>query len=180
MKFKTLARPLVALMVASFSAAARGDAKPYDNWPSTDPEWNALTNHIMWCYESLRQRTQIADASSLGSSNYGGPVLICPFSDYVEIAQVIDWIAPRFVNQSLSGPNGHFDDWFSSTNNSLGRCPDDFPHWTPASLHSNAFGRADWSTNSTLSAWMAVTNRAFVSEVTSTLYTLNRRLTKSH
>jgi RHS repeat-associated protein len=160
---KTVTALLSALFLGCAAFTAFGSPKLYDNWPDTDQEWNKLTNHIMWCYENLRERQFVATGYEY---DVGDPCLICPFRDYLWIAAEIDCLAPLFVNQSLAGPDGHFDDWFSSTNNALGRCPDDFPYWTPAALHSNAFGHADWSTNSTLSAWMAVTNRAFVSEVT--------------
>jgi RHS repeat-associated protein len=147
-----------------FTIAQVPSPKIYENWPSNDPEWNALTNHIMWCYNSLRDRECVAT----GSTNLGWEVsLICPFRDYTLIAREIDRLAPYFVNYTLAG-NGDFNSYLSTTN-STGRCPSDFPRWTPAILHSNAFGRSDWSTNSALTSWMAVTNRAFIAEVTAAI-----------
>lgn len=160
----------------TFTITAQGqDPKPYENWPANDQEWNTLTNHIMWCYNQLRDRECVATGRTnnfLGTSDRvrvgtWEPSLICPFRDYCLIMREIDSLAPFFINHTLAG-DGDFDDYFSTTNKT-GRCPSEFPRWTPESLHSNAFGRLNWSTNSALTIWMAVTNRAFIAEVTAAI-----------
>jgi hypothetical protein len=156
---------LLTVFMTQFTIAQNPAPKLYENWPSNDSEWTTLTNHIMWCYNSLRDRECVAT----GSTNLGWEVsLVCPFRDYSLIAQEVDRLAPYFVNHTLAGANSDFSDYLSITN-STGLCPSDFPRWTPANLHSNAFGRADWSTNSALTSWMAVTNRAFIAEVTAAI-----------
>jgi len=173
---KRLIITFAVTFIINFTTTAQTPAsKIYENWPSNDQEWNALTNHIMWCYNSLRDRECVATGRT---NNFVGdgindyyqwkPSLVCPFRDYSLIAQNIDRLAPYFVNHTLAGSNGDFSAYFSATN-STGRCPFEFPRWTPEALRSNAFGRLDWSTNSVLTVWMSVTNRAFIAEVTAAI-----------
>lgn len=159
---------LLALAIGCSSALAQQIPKPYDNWPVTDTEWNKLTNHIMWCFNSLRDRRFVATRETLNTNDWT-PTLICPFKDYLRIAKEIDDLSPCFVRQELAGSGGDFASYLAPTG---GDCPQVFPRWNPETLHSKAFGRAGWSTNTALTAWMAVTNRAIVAEVTAAIHLL--------
>lgn len=170
MKNKILVLTVASLLGGNFAACAQQSPKPYAYWPDTDTEWNRLTNHITWCFESLRVRRYVATGEMSGTNEWS-PSLVCPYRDYLKIARQIDELAPYFVNHSLA-ENGDFASYFQSTNNAEGCCPSDFPSWTPERLHSQAFGRTSWSTNVALTAWMAVTNRAIVSEVTAAIHLL--------
>ena len=169
MRNKVLLFLLVSSLGAGFTASAQ-QSKSYADWPDTDPEWNTLTNHILWCYNELRAREYAAAGDNYYVEDWE-PSLVCPFDDYRTLAERIDKVAAHFVCQELAG-NDDFSTYFAAAGAVTGKCPDDFPVWAPEQLHSNAFGRCAWSTNVVLESWIAVTNRALAAEVTAALLKL--------
>ncbi len=159
----------VAVLILSAGSGWATPASSYTNWPATDTEWVALTNHINWCYQTLVKRIQALQPDVAASTtNDITPSYVHPYRDYVRFAQKIDTLATNFVchTQAVAsvGFRDEFKTWFT---NSLagGGCNTDLPLWGVTNLHQAAFGKDQWTTNFPLHAWMTITNRAIQVEV---------------
>ena len=161
---------LLVLVIFSVATASAGSEMSYTNWPSVTP-WKDLTNHIAWCYNALSERLAAVNRSA--ETNDILPSYTWPVSDYIRFAEKIDSIAPLFADQTKD-KDDHFKSYLKMPMYENGQYsyPTELPRWVVTNLHVAAFSKENWSTNSPLHSWIAMTNHAIQVEVQNAITTL--------
>ena len=161
---------LLATFALTVALAPLARGQSYTNWPADNAEWNALSNHIAWCFQQVAARYAI-----LGWENPPTPVFDCPADDYATLTDKIDLLAPNFVDRGRS-ENSTFDSYFHTSIGTDGQgqpiYPSDFPFYAVSNLHQQA-GFTTWASADLLRSWCCWSNACKAQLLNQVVSTLN-------